>query len=97
MIYVYILKSEKDQGYYVGHSSDPWKRLREHNSQRTFSTKGRIPFQMIFCEPFVNRDTAISHERKIKNQGVRRFLNKANASYSDEEKDLMRAEAPTGV
>ena len=41
MFYIYIIYSISADKFYVGHSSDPWRRLEEHNnnSQDKFTGK----------------------------------------------------------
>ena len=43
MIYVYAIQSLKDERIYVGMSEDVDKRILQHNSGHTFSTKGFCP------------------------------------------------------
>lgn len=43
MYYVYILKSSLNQRYYVGHTDNLEKRLKQHNAGRTPSTKPYRP------------------------------------------------------
>ena len=47
MFYVYILKSEKDGRRYVGKTNNLKRRLEEHNSGQTHSTKSRRPFTIL--------------------------------------------------
>jgi putative endonuclease len=41
--YIYIIKSAESNKFYVGHSTDPWRRLVEHNTEpfNTFTSKYR--------------------------------------------------------
>ena len=66
MFYVYVLKSEKDGKLYIGQTSDLRRRIKEHNSGQTRSTKSRIPFQLIYYEAYLDfRDVKI-REAKLK-------------------------------
>ncbi|OAQ38555.1 endonuclease [Pedobacter psychrophilus] len=56
--YVYALISEKDNRIYVGFSSNLDKRLKEHNSGKTKSTKGYRPWKLIYNESIVGRQAA---------------------------------------
>ena len=58
MYCVYILKSLKKKKYYVGHTSDLKKRLKEHNSGKTKSTKGYIPWIVVHKEKYVTKPEA---------------------------------------
>ncbi len=65
--YTYILRSQKDGKFYVGHTSkDPHIRLKEHNQKSTFSTKNRVPFELVYFKEFNTREEAIKLERKFK-------------------------------
>jgi putative endonuclease len=66
MIDVYILKSIKDGGYYIGISKDVIKRLEEHNNGKTISTKNRRPFILVYKEQFLNYSEARKREIQIK-------------------------------
>ncbi len=48
MFYVYILQSQKDGTLYIGKTNDLKRRLAEHNSGHTPSTKSKTPF--VLCE-----------------------------------------------
>ena len=48
--FVYILESEIDGRLYKGQTSDLDKRLQEHNSGKTKSTKGYIPWKLVHFE-----------------------------------------------
>jgi putative endonuclease len=64
--YVYILKSLKDGGYYIGETKDVLKRLEFHNSSLQRSTRNRAPFVLVLIEEFNDRKSAIHREKQIK-------------------------------
>jgi len=64
--YVYILRSLKDQRYYIGETSDVEARVEFHNSGRQRSTKSRIPFVKVLIEEYANREEALKREKQIK-------------------------------
>jgi len=64
MYTVYALKSEIDGRIYVGFSSDTERRLREHNSGKTKSTKGYRPWTLIFTEQCATRAEATRAEAR---------------------------------
>jgi len=66
MIYVYILRSLKDGGYYVGVSKNVSARLKKHNSRSVRSTKGRIPFIIVMFEEHDSYKSARAREKAIK-------------------------------
>jgi predicted GIY-YIG superfamily endonuclease len=52
MYYVYLLKSKKDSGFYIGYSSDLRRRFTEHTEGRVESTKNRRPLELIYYESY---------------------------------------------
>jgi putative endonuclease len=64
--YVYILKSMKDQKFYIGESTDVQKRLIFHNSGLQRSTRNRIPFIIVHVEAFESKSEALKREKQIK-------------------------------
>jgi putative endonuclease len=77
MHYVYILKSLKDNGLYIGFTADLKKRFKEHNNGKTRSTKSRIPFKLVYYEAFTDKTDARKRELELKNNGQQReFLMK---------------------
>ena len=63
MYTVYAILSLKDGRIYVGFSSKVERRINEHNSGKTKSTKGFRPWQLIFTE---NVDTRIEARKREK-------------------------------
>ncbi len=47
MYWVYILKSNKDGGLYIGKTNNFERRLSEHNTGNVSSTKSRRPFVLL--------------------------------------------------
>jgi len=66
MYFLYILKSLKDSGYYIGITDKIEKRLKEHNSGKTKSIKSRIPFILIYTEAYLNKTEARKKEIILK-------------------------------
>jgi len=72
--YVYILRSLRDQKYYIGETADVQARLEFHNKGLQRSTKGRTPFEIIFVEEFEHRSEALKREKEIKSwKGGQKF------------------------
>ena len=74
MWYVYVLKSLKDNNYYVGMSENVNRRIKEHNTGKVRSTKSRIPFKLIYVEKCVDRASARKREKYLKSATGRRYL-----------------------
>ena len=66
MHFLYILESEKDGRYYIGVSSDPCRRLIEHNKGLSKSTRVRRPFKLVYKEKFQDIGSAYRRERYLK-------------------------------
>ena len=63
---MYILKSLKDDRYYIGSTEDVSKRLLYHNQGRQRSTKNRIPFTLVYTEKHPDKLAALRREKTIK-------------------------------
>jgi putative endonuclease len=69
MYYVYLLKSEKDHGYYIGYTSDLRLRYGQHQRGKVESTKHRRPLQLIYYESYLTKELAQKREEKLKKFG----------------------------
>jgi putative endonuclease len=74
MYYVYVLKSQKDDRLYVGHTEDLVKRFKEHNSGKVKSTKDRTPLVLIYYEASTVLMDAIKREKALKTGFGRAYL-----------------------
>ena len=63
---VYIIKSIVKERYYIGQTNDLEKRLKEHNSGKTRSTKAYSPWEIVYCEEYESRSEAVKRELEIK-------------------------------
>ncbi len=66
MFYVYVLKSKKDGKFYIGSTNNLRKRLKEHNNGKVFSTKSRIPFELVYYEAYKSEKDARKRESNLK-------------------------------
>jgi len=66
MFYVYVLKSVKDDGLYIGYTNDLKRRIFEHNKKSSQSTKFRAPFCLIYYEAYVSIKDAKHREAMLK-------------------------------
>jgi putative endonuclease len=64
--YVYILRSLRDNKYYIGSTSDVQARLKFHNAGLQRSTKRRIPFELVYYETCETKKLAQIREKIIK-------------------------------
>lgn len=66
MFFVYVLQSQKDQKYYIGHTNNIDRRIQDHNRGKSRSIKNRGPFQLVRKEIFATRIDAIKREKQLK-------------------------------
>ncbi len=66
MYWVYILKSLKNNQYYIGCTNNLVRRLNEHNKRFSKYTKGKGPWEITYKEEFYNLNEARKREKQIK-------------------------------
>src|SRR6266576_4240989 len=81
MFYVYVLRSKKDSGLYIGYSADLRRRVALHKQSDARATASRGPWELIYCEAYVEQADALGRERFLKSGSGRRFLNKQLVHY----------------
>ena len=75
MFYAYVIRSVNHPFvYYKGHCEDLQKRLSQHNSGLTESTRPYLPFEIAYFEEFATKAEAIKREKYFKTAAGRRFL-----------------------
>ncbi len=73
MFYVYLLQNEQEK-WYTGTTSDLQKRILEHNSRKTRTTKYGGPWKLIYCEICINKQDAFAREKYLKSGMGKRYL-----------------------
>lgn len=66
MHYTYVLKSQKDNKFYIGSTANIENRFLQHQNGDVPSTKGRRPLDLVFYEAFPGADKARQRERYFK-------------------------------
>jgi len=66
MYYVYVLFSKKDLKLYVGYTQELKRRLHEHKSAQSKSTKHRLPLLLIYYETYLMESDAKRREKYLK-------------------------------
>ncbi|MCS7052308.1 MAG: GIY-YIG nuclease family protein [Ignavibacterium sp.] len=74
--YVYILRSKVKDKYYVGHTNNIIRRLKEHNSGKSKFTKKYMPWELLYYEEFESQSEAITKEKYFKTTSGRRLIKK---------------------
>ena len=77
MTFVYLLQSQVDTSkHYVGISSDPARRLEEHNSGQSIHTNKHRPWKTNVVVGFTDATKATAFERYLKSGSGRAFSKK---------------------
>lgn len=74
MFYVYVLHSTKDNGFYIGFSTNLRARLRQHQDGESIATSHRGLWKLIYYEAYTEREDAEGREKFLKSGAGRRFL-----------------------
>jgi putative endonuclease len=72
--FVYVLMSLKDGRLYKGQTNNLGNRIIEHNTGKTKSTKGYLPWELVYFESFKTREEAVLREKYFKTGSGREFL-----------------------
>lgn len=73
---MYILKSDKNNKYYIGSTSNLNNRLLLYNLGKVKSTKPNRPWSIYYFEEFNNERDSILRERKVKSWKSRKMIEK---------------------
>jgi putative endonuclease len=80
VFFTYILYSKKLNKFYIGHTNNIERRLHEHNSLQSSSTKSGVPWKLVFSKEFSNNSDSIRFELKLKSMRSRKFIEDIIAS-----------------
>jgi len=81
MYYIYVIESKSNGDLYKGFTRDINRRVKEHNSGITESTKTGIPWRLVYCEVMINKEDAIKREKYLKSGWGRKYLGKILKNY----------------
>jgi len=76
MYYCYILKSQKDNSYYIGSTQDLKKRLEKHNRKEVKYSSTKTPLKLVWYSAFLTKEKAIHFEMYLKSSSGFAFRNK---------------------
>jgi len=74
MHYIYVLKSRRDDKFYIGYTNDLRGRIALHSAGRVESTKNKKPFDLIYFEASLNKDDALKREKYLKTTYGHRYI-----------------------
>jgi putative endonuclease len=83
MFFTYIIQSQVDNSFYIGHSSDINKRLEYHNQGLSEYTSKKIPWKLVYIETFQTKKEANQRELFLKKQRNRSFYERLIISESN--------------
>ncbi|MFH1781295.1 MAG: GIY-YIG nuclease family protein [Patescibacteria group bacterium] len=81
MYYVYVLKNTQINKIYIGVSSNLIKRIKEHNSGKTKTTKNGN-WRLVYYEAYLSKKDATQREWNLKNKGRQNKFLKENIKNS---------------
>ena len=76
MFYIYILKSSKNNKYYVGCTNNVLRRVKEHNQGLSKYTKIGKPWESMYVEEYQFLSKARIREKQIKGWKKRSAIEK---------------------
>ena len=79
--YVYVLRSLKDNHFYVGFTKDLQARLEAHNKGTVPSTRRRAPFELVYWEGCLNQADATQRETYLKSAWGKRYIKNRLRNY----------------
>jgi putative endonuclease len=75
MIYsVYVLRSQNHPRFYIGMTTNFERRLRQHNSGHTKSTRAYKPWVLVIIEEYDDAVTAREREKYLKSGVGREYI-----------------------
>ncbi len=81
MFYVYILKSKKDNNFYIGYTKNLKLRFEQHNKGMVKSTRDRRPLKLIYYEACLRQQDATHREKYLKTYHGKMFIKNRLKSY----------------
>ena len=81
MYYTYVLRSEKDNKFYVGFTKNLKLKFEKHSKGQVESTRNRRPLNLIYYEACLSQNDATKREKYLKSYHGRMFLKSRLKSY----------------
>ncbi|MDP3245217.1 MAG: GIY-YIG nuclease family protein [bacterium] len=74
MCFLYIIQSIASGNFYVGVTENPARRIAEHNCDKSFATKNRGPWKLVYLEKYSTPKEAKQREYQIKQKKRKSYL-----------------------
>ncbi|MCJ7553622.1 MAG: GIY-YIG nuclease family protein [Ignavibacteriaceae bacterium] len=68
------MKSKSTGKYYIGQTKDLQRRLQYHNAGYNKSTKGSVPWELVYYEEYSTRSKAVRRENYVKKMKSKEFI-----------------------
>ncbi|MBU1875143.1 GIY-YIG nuclease family protein [bacterium] len=72
--HLYIIFSKSRNRYYIGHTNSLIRRLKEHNTGQSKSTRYGVPWNLVYSKQFDSSLEANREELKLKKMKSRKFI-----------------------
>lgn len=79
--YIYVLKSSRDNHFYVGYTENLKSRFEQHSKGQVSSTKERRPLKIIYSEACLDKKDAMHREKYLKTYLGKLFIRNRLKSY----------------
>ena len=66
MFFVYVLRSKKDNSFYIGFAPNLNERLAKHDQSLVMSSKYILPMELIYYETYKSKTDALISEKRLK-------------------------------
>jgi putative endonuclease len=74
MFSVYVIRSLSTGKFYVGHTGDVERRLKEHNNGLSHYTRHERPWELVWSEECQSSSEAMRREQEIKSRKSRSYI-----------------------
>lgn len=74
MFFVYVLKNENKNRYYIGSTSKLEQRLNQHSLGKNRTTRVLKTDKLVYFEEFETKSEALKRERKLKSYKSKKYL-----------------------
>jgi putative endonuclease len=65
-VFIYLIYSLKDESFYTGITTDPHRRLKEHNKGNLPCTASKRPWKLVYTKEHASYEEARKHEKWLK-------------------------------
>lgn len=72
--FLYILRSQIKETYYIGSSDNPGRRHFFHNNDSKGYTRRFRPWDLVFTKEFDTKEQALAAERKVKSWKSKKMI-----------------------